>query len=180
MAHQAPILERLTIEVECVCIAKRTDGSDCHRFTSHGDMCPQHARQILGVEVGQSTIVGAGLGLFVTRAFPRGHVLCEYKGRVVSRETWAVHPSAYGVRLYNGNTIDAVRSCDGFGRYANAGATKRLQNGHLVSGRQLDQRRGSGKQIYLQLTKAVREGDEVLISYGDSYFRDRLPPNRAG
>ena len=143
-------------------------GTECHRWSTVGHLCAQHARLLLGVEVRLSGIPGAGEGLFVVRDFPRGHVLCEYKGRIVSRAQWLLHPSAYGVKLYTGETLDAVRTSDGFARYANSAMRAKDVNGQLISGAKLG-RRGEGKRIYLQLTKAVKAGTEVLIAYGDEY-----------
>lgn len=166
---QAPILNQLPIEVECECVATNEDGTECGRFTTKGDMCPQHARSVWGVEVRLSTIPNAGDGLFATRDFRRGDIVCSYPGRIMAKGAFDANPSAYGVKLHDASVLDARRTSDGFGRYANAAQRAGQVNGQLISERKVMGRKGSGKKILLQATKPIAAGTEVLLRYGNEY-----------
>ena len=171
MSATAPILNQLPIEVNTECIATDEDGHQCARFTTKGDLCNQHCRALLGLKVRTSTIANAGLGLFTTRAFDRGDLLCQYKGRVMTSAEFKASPSAYGVRLWRG-VLDARRSSDGFARYANAAARVREVNAHLIADSKL-RKGGSGSVIWLQATKPIPAGTEVLIRYGANYHTEQ-------
>ena len=183
---RAPILNRLTIEVNVECEAfdegvdmeKGTERlyarKQCGRFTDRGNLCEEHAVELLGVRVAPSDI--AGLGLFAAgHTFHKGDVICPYLGEVMTSAEFEAEPSAYAVRLYRG-VLDARRSSDGFGRYANAARRKRDVNAQLISESKLV-RGGSGKKIFLQATKKIEDGAEILLAYGTQYHRaNRLPP----
>ena len=75
------------------------------------------------------------------------------------------------MQLYRG-TLDARRTCDGYARYASAASTTRQANAHLISERKLVGRQGSGSRIFLPATKAIHDGEEVLLEYGAGYWRE--------
>ena len=169
-AAPIPILPQLPIEVLIECAAITTAGTECAQFTDKGHLCAQHAQLLLGVRVKPSLIPGAGGGLFAAgRDFHKGDVICEYLGVQMASLTFQANPSAYAVRLYRG-VLDARRTCDGFGRYANAANSARQANAQLISERKLIGRRGSGRRIFLQATKAIHDGEEVLVKYGSGYW----------
>ena len=174
-ALTAPILNRLSVEVLCQCEAVDADGTECSRFTEKGDLCAEHLDRDLGLRVGASTIAGAGLGLFATRAFAKGEQVCEYKGTIVKLKGaggFEQHPSAHGVGLSGGLVLDAVRSSAGFGRFVNAAQRRSDINCQLISLRKILGGRapaGSGKVVYVQCTKRVPAGAEWLCAYGSDY-----------
>jgi hypothetical protein len=170
-----PILNQLSIEVLIECSAINVNGHECARFTDKGHLCAQHAQLLLGVRVKPSLIPGAGQGLFAAgREFDKGDVICEYLGEHMTTAAFIAMPSALGVQLYRG-VLDARRTCDGFGRYANAANTARQANAQLISERKLIGRRGSGSRIFLQATKTIRDGQEVLLKYGLRYWQAHAP-----
>jgi hypothetical protein len=98
------------------------------------------------------------------RGFVKGDVICEYLGVQMERSVFDSLPSAYGVQLHRG-VLDARRTCDGFGRYANAAPGARDINSQLISERKLIGRRGAGSRIFLQATRTIRDGEEILLQY---------------
>jgi hypothetical protein len=167
----APILPQLPIEVLIECAAITSNGTECARFTDKGHLCAQHAQLLLGVRVKPSLIAGAGEGLFAAgREFHKGDVICEYLGTQMTTAAFRAKPSVFAVQLYRG-VLDARRTCDGFARYANAANTARQANAQLISERKLIGRRGSGSRIFMQATKAIQDGDEILVKYGSGYWR---------
>jgi hypothetical protein len=156
------ILNQLPIEVLIECSAINANGRECARFTD--DLCTQHAQLLLGVRVKLSLIPGADEGLFAAgRDFHQGDVICAYLGAQMTTAAFRANPSAYAVQLYRG-VLDARRTCDGFGRYANAANAMRQANAQLISERKLIGRRGSSSRIFLQATK-----------YGPGYWRAHAP-----
>ena len=157
----APILQQLTIEVLTECHWP----AGCDRLTSHSDLCWQHAEEMWGVRVRPSLIPGAELGLFAsTRSFKRGDVICPYLGKVMSGSDFRALPSAYGVQLSGGRVLDARRTSDGLGRYACSASSVRGRNAQLITEHKL-LGRGSGSKVFLQATKRIADGDEVLLYY---------------
>ena len=186
---QAPILLQLPIEVNVECIAvdqgvqlekgtpKLYAARECHRFTDKGNMCTQHSEELLGLRVKASNIPYGGDGLFAsTRDFQKGDVICQYEGRRMTRAAFNNNPSAYAASIYDGSVIDARRTSDGFGRYANAAQRKKDVNAQIISEAKVS-RGGSGKKLFLQATKRINDGDEILLAYGAQYHRQNpLPP----
>ena len=101
---------------------------------------------------------------------PKATSLCKYLGSHMTTAAFKANPSAYAVQLYRG-VLDARRTSDGFGRYANAANTARQANAQLISERKLIGRRGSGRRVFPQATKAIEDGEEILVKYGSGYWR---------
>ena len=175
-----PVLNHLPVEVICECVALDQSGAECGRLTDRGNMCPQHAASVLGVRVAASNIAGAGDGLFATRRFERGDVVCEYgPGRVYSSAEFAASPSAYGVRLYRG-VLDCRNTNEGFGRYVNAATRTSEVNCILVSEAKL-RRGGSGKRVFVQCKRAqIQPGEELYLAYGAGFWREQAPAGARG
>jgi hypothetical protein len=174
MAAALPTLVQLPIEMLIECAAITSNGTECARFTDKGHFCAQHAQLLLGVRVMSSRIPGAGEGLFAAgRDFGKGDVICEYLGTQMTSASFRASPSAYAVQLYRG-VLDARRTCDGFARYANAANKARQANAQLISERKLIGRRGSGGRIFLQATKTIHDGEEILVKYGAGYWRGNV------
>ena len=183
---QAPILNHLpiTVLVECEAVDKGVQlvvgtprfyaVEECGRFVQKGNLCTQHARELLGVRVQPSRIAGAGLGLFAAgRVFVRGGVIVEYEGEYMTRAAFDQSPSAYAAGIYNG-VIDARRTSSGFGRFANAATRRANVNAQLITEKKLT-RRGSGRKLFLQATRPIRDGDEILLAYGHQWWAANGP-----
>ena len=185
---RAPVLNQLTVLLQVPCEAfdkglQLERGTprlfvvdECGRHTDKGNFCEQHAVELLGVRVRASDIAGAGDGLFAAgRSFKRGDVICEYLGVRMSKAAFDANPSAYGAELYDRSVIDARWSTAGFGRWANAATRKQDVNAQLISEAKVA-RKGSGRRLFLQATKAIADEDEILLSYGKTYFANNPLP----
>ena len=186
---QAPILNQLSITLSVPCEAfdkgvqleKGTPRvfvvEECGRRTTKGNYCEQHAVELLGLRVKPSGIAGSGDGLFAAgRSFERGDVLAEYKGIHLQRQAFEQNPSAYAVSLYDGSVIDARYSTSGYGRWANAATRQKDVNAQIISEAKIV-KKGSGRRLFLQATKKIADGEEVLLSYGKFYWScNPLPP----
>ena len=97
----------------------------CARRTFRSPFCLQHARIVLGIVPGPSTIPGAGCGLFASRDLPTGYVLGPYTGdRFSSISDLQRHRSGeqtvYSIRPHHSLTVDS--SCHrSFAAYINQG-----------------------------------------------------------
>jgi uncharacterized protein len=158
----------MSIETEVQCAAIAADGEQCRRITRRGNMCVQHAKTELGLEVKESTIPGAGLGLFTTIDRGPGNNLCLYAGKRVNDPDFG---NDYALTFKKGFHIDASETTSCFGRYANASrGTKLKANCQLV----YDTRSQEG---WLRVKPKVRikAGTELLIGYGRTYWTARKP-----
>ena len=72
---------------------------DCHRTTAVGNLCEDHAEELLGLHVMESDIAGAGVGLFTTCSRTKHELICEYHGAVVSQVEFDVYPTTTEWRL---------------------------------------------------------------------------------
>ena len=119
----------------------------------------------------RSTIKGAGMGLFTTKALKKGTTLGQYKGkRLTSRRYNALRNADYvweirykgknvyidGKSLKRGNLLRYVNGIKGKKQ-------KRLENTTMFS------RKG---KVFYKTTKRVPAGKELFIDYGDEYWDD--------
>lgn len=153
------------------CEANTLSGSPCSRNTiKHARYCWQHTKQHLGVHVKTSTIPNAGQGLFASRDLNEGTRI-QY-ARPEDYLTRAQVEQRYGNRrgdyvVCEGNhCLDARSTQSGHGRYTNdARNTHKRSNSRLTVYHQGGQVRGN-----VRLTKKVKAGQEILTSYGRSYW----------
>jgi hypothetical protein len=149
----------------------------CEHLTELGNLCEQHAHDLLGVRVAESDIEGAGLGLFTTRARKRGEWICTYLGRVLTNADYFAAPDWYSVQLSRGRVLSASWSTDGFARYANNAQSTYGNNCLLMTeaqrGREWAQPRfrGSGVRVGLIAGRAIEAEAELCVSYGNNYWR---------
>ena len=173
--------------------------SDGHGTCTYGDLCRRHARYLLGVEVKRSLEPHGGMGLHATWNFPRGAVICEYKGVIrlqrdddddeVAEGKYAIDlpqplPKRAG-RPPPGTrfVIDAPRSTDCFARYLNdrtlglpIGKSQKGANkdGHKTPNncefaKGLDLGLGTYR-VYVCATRDIEAGEELTASYGRGYW----------
>lgn len=134
--------------------------------------CFQHTKKKKGLAIKDSTIRNAGKGLFAARDLPRGTRL-PYKGELLSvaeinrrypGQTLGEYVLCFG-RGRGRRCVDARSTQAGLGRYANdVRGTQLRPNAEFR-----DPRRGETWPA-LYLTRAVRAGEEILVSYGDEYW----------
>lgn len=116
-----------------------------------------------------STLPGAGKGLFTKKFIPKGTRIIEYKGRVTTwKEVEHDHDNAYLFTVHSGRVIDAKRSLKALARYANdaRGFTrvKGITNNCLYY-------RDENDRVFLESKQDIPAGSEIFVSYGNDYWK---------
>ena len=103
-------------------------------------------------------------GLFARKRIGAGRVFAEYKGKVVRGEELAQSSSRYLVTTDRGVTLDGDpdHGLGGKGSYANDTRGRFNYNAKLVS---------EGDKVYLEALTEIKPDMEVLIDYGNDYWR---------
>jgi len=119
------------------------------------------------LEVKESTISGAGKGLFTKIFIPKGTRIVEYKGRLTTwKEVKNDYKNGYIYSINAKNVIDAKTYKKALGRYANdasgSGRKKGLANN--------SQYVADGLKIYIEAVKDIPAESEILVSYGKEYW----------
>ena len=161
----------MSIEVTVQCRAIKKNGKRCERMTSQTSMCPQHLRRRLGLEVKESTIPHAGLGLFTTKDRKKGENICTYSGKIIlemsdsdSETEREPYIGRYVLQVQNNILIDAART-DSEGRYINsARGTRKKNNVQAVWDRKK-------KIANIRARQKIKAGEELLMGYGSAYWR---------
>jgi SET domain-containing protein len=118
--------------------------------------------------VGESTIPGAGQGLFTKVFIPKGTRIIQYTGRVSNWED-ADHQEGLNAYIYfmsEEHVIDASKRKKSLGRYANDARGMKKIKGLLNNSEYVEE----GKKVYIDATKDIPAGGEVLVSYGKEYW----------
>jgi SET domain-containing protein len=118
--------------------------------------------------VDDSTIPGAGKGLFTNVDIPKGTRIVEYKGR---RTTWKeVKDDSTNYYIYTinrNNVIDAQKTMSALARYANdaKGFTriKGLTNNCVYF--------NEGKRAFIESVKDIPAGAEIFVDYTQDYWK---------
>ena len=120
--------------------------------------------------VADSTLPGAGQGLFTLSSVDTEEVLCKYSGTHISPSLLplpSLHPRFDYVWANKDNSIiiDAydLNSC--YGRYANDALYEHLCNAVI------EERDGD---VYLVSTRPLLENEEIFVHYGEGYWADRF------
>ena len=119
------------------------------------------------MEVKESTIPGAGKGLFTKIFIRKGTRIVEYKGRLTTwKEVENDYKNGYIYSINAKDVIDAKTFKKALGRYANdasgLGRKKGLSNNsEYVAG---------GLKIYIEAVKDIPAGSEILVAYGKEYW----------
>lgn len=118
--------------------------------------------------VDDSTIPGAGKGLFTNIDIPKGTRIVEYKGR---RTTWKeVKDDSTNYYIYTinrNNVIDAQKTLSALARYANdaKGFTrvKGLTNNCVYV--------NEDKRAFIESVKDIPAGAEIFVDYTQEYWK---------
>lgn len=119
--------------------------------------------------VKESTIPGAGQGLFTDIDIPKGTRIIQYTGRV---STWekADHQEGLNAYIYYMNdniVIDASKRKKSLGRYANDARGFKKITGMLNNSVYEEE----GEKVFIISTKAIPAGSEIFVSYGKEYWQ---------
>jgi hypothetical protein len=143
------------------CTAQTKNGDHCRQRTAKGQYCYNHRRGLQGWRLSKSSIPGAGIGVHATKKLPKG-TRVPYTGDQVPLDADA-DGGAYFLELTHSSAIDAARTNAGDGRWINdpKGTGKRANCKFVVY-------RGSA---VVETTREIAVGEELLVSYGGSYWR---------
>lgn len=124
------------------------------------------------LRVDLSCIDGAGRGLFATRSFEEGELICVYRGRQLRTATAARLPAServYLMRLGPQVYVDAADEHSCLARYINDARRAAHQNAYF------DKCPEEGV-ARVRALRQIRCGEEILASYGAWYWvgADRL------
>ena len=115
----------------------------------------------------ESTIPGAGNGLFTKIDIPKGTRVVEYKGRrTVWKEVKNDADNYYIYTINRNNVIDARRTLSALARYANDAKGLTRVKGITNNGIYVNE----GTRAYLETTKNVPAGGEILVDYTKPYW----------
>jgi hypothetical protein len=119
------------------------------------------------VSIGESTVPGAGQGLFATNEIVAGTRIGEYTGEIVdSAWHWLRLPNKdYLMTTAETNVfVDAARQPQALMRYV---------NDHFDPSKINSCRVAEGRRVYYHATRNIAAGEELFVSYGELYWRLR-------
>ncbi|KAG8459904.1 hypothetical protein KFE25_010953 [Diacronema lutheri] len=123
-----------------------------------------------GLDVRPSGVAGAGDGLFVTRPFAQGELICEYVGRVLSLARvmqMDVRARDYVMGGFGLNVhVDGRSDLNMLARYINDNGDASMINAEFVKLR-------AERKALVRALRPLRSGEEVFCAYGDGYWRAR-------
>lgn len=118
--------------------------------------------------VEDSTIPGAGKGLFTSIDIPKGTRIVEYKGR---RTTWKEvkndSTNYYIYTINRNNVIDAQKTLSALARYANDAKgfvrIKGITNNCVYV--------NNGNKAFIESVKNIPAGAEIFVDYTQDYWK---------
>jgi hypothetical protein len=161
------------------CVAFTKQGTACKRRTCRGHHCADHMRLLQRLAIRQSGIPGAGLGLFMAKGkgakpFRRGDRIVLYSGdwaHLLPGDAGDHLGGPYFLQITRTLAVDAARTNTALGRWANAPhGAEDAQGRPLRPNAQLVLDRRS-RQGSLRASATIQPGDEILVSYGRTYWR---------
>ena len=127
----------------------------------------------------RSKIPGAGKGLFTKQFIAKGERIVQYKGKPTTWKNILADAAAFNGYVYYINrnlVIDAKNYKTTFGRYANdANGISRIKKLNNNSKYVID-----GKKVFIEATKDINAGTEILVAYGKEYWDAVRYNNRLG
>jgi SET domain-containing protein len=120
--------------------------------------------------VKRSTLPGAGKGLFTTVPITKGTRITEYKGK---RMTWAEaqklpdERNGYLFYFTRNHVIDAWHTTKGIAQFANDARGLTRVEGIRNNSEYITE----GKRCYIQASRNIAAGEEILVAYGAEYWQ---------
>jgi hypothetical protein len=117
--------------------------------------------------VKHSSLPGSGMGLYTKKAIPKGTRIVEYKGRITTwKEVMHDSDNGYIFTVNNNHVIDALPQTKALARYANDARglvrVKGITNNSIYV--------EDGLKVYIESTKDIPAGGEILVGYGKDYW----------
>lgn len=120
------------------------------------------------LEVKESSLPNAGMGLFTKINLNKGDIVTEYKGR---RCTWKQVEddvdNGYIYHIDDENVIDAKKVMKSFGRYANDALGLMRIKGITNNAEYVEE----NNRVYIVAKRNLKPGDEVFVPYGRLYWK---------
>lgn len=129
----------------------------------------------------KSKIPRAGKGLFTKEKFTRGDIVCEYEGEILPWSECLDRAEqgyeGYVFYITRNRCIDAYFTPEAVGRYANdAKGFNRVEGLRNNAQYEIKTREGE-KRVFIVATRTIHPGDEVLVDYGDDYWKNLIKAN---
>jgi hypothetical protein len=123
------------------------------------------------LHIKKSLLPNSGMGLFTDKLIKKDQDVVEYKGEVV---TWAVcekraneNKGGYAFFITKNHCIDAFPTKNALGRYANDARGLARVEGLRNNSKYVVR----AKKCYIVATRNIKPGEEILVHYGESYWR---------
>lgn len=157
------------------CCGKSLKGTPCRRNVAKGlFLCFQHTTALLGLRVDQSKLNSQMQGLFVCSnnhganeiVFRKGDEICPYFGEIINKKTLSDRypgdtTAPYALQISKNRFIDSA-CLQSIGAKANTASSGFRNNARFSISHKLPYAR-------IVATGNIRNGDEVLVSYGSQY-----------
>jgi uncharacterized protein len=119
------------------------------------------------LEVKESTIPGAGMGLFTREFIPKGTRMVQYKGRIRTwKEVENEDENYYIFYVTEEHVIDASRYKKSPARFINdARGLKKIKGLNNNARFVID-----GLRVFVEAIKDISAGSEIFLSYGKEYW----------
>jgi SET domain-containing protein len=116
----------------------------------------------------QSTLPGAGKGLFTKKLIPKGTRIAEYKGKIT---TWKEVDHLNGLNAYifyinRNHVIDGSKHKKAFARFANDAKGSKKGSGLINNCKYVVE----GLRVFLESKKEISPNEEILAGYGKEYW----------
>ena len=122
-----------------------------------------------GLVVRKSRVPGAGLGLYATKSFSKGTIVCCYTGKEYrTKEAIRLEDKSYLMRLGPQTYVDAKDDQTIAARYINDCRNKRLYN---VVFNKLE----TEKRADVIALRDIEEDEELFVDYGKWYWLFKSP-----
>jgi uncharacterized protein len=119
------------------------------------------------LEIKESTIAGAGKGLFTKVLIPKGSRIVEYKGTVTTWDVVKDDPTnAYIYYVKPNHVIDARNHPKVLARYVNDAKGLVRTKGRNNNARFYN----DGLRVFIIAEKDIQPGEEILVEYGKKYW----------
>jgi hypothetical protein len=164
------------------CAAVTSRGKRCkNRTCVTGPLCGVHTKLQQGLTVKKSSIPNAGLGLYADKAFGGEDKVVEYTGANVAQKDYDKSDGTYGMALgATGRVIDGASTQSGVARYANDCRKTNIRAGVCKGNNLIALTNKDDTRVFFKPVKGkkIRKGDELFVSYGRSYWKDRGAPTK--
>lgn len=128
-----------------------------------------------GVCVKNSSIIGAGRGLYACRPFKRGELVTEYAGEIISRDE-AQRRAQRGEFQFLGTLVSGMYEIDGLQEPVDGKGAASFIN-HAASSRanvkwsHLEDQLLCFTRLFAKAVRDIKDGEEILINYGNTFWR---------